>query len=109
MPRWGAGAARPAALARRAARLATIEAARRRLEARAKADAEAERQRTGATRRGKAPKPVDDTPDDKAPTHLTAPELPIMRTNNTGWEYGGNAPARVEAAPQMILACDVTG
>ena len=56
----------PAELARRADRLATIEAARRRLEARAKAEAdaerqrraeaEAERQRTGQKRRGKAPK-----------------------------------------------------
>jgi transposase len=55
----------PAELARREARLAPIEAAMRRLEARVKADAkaerqrraeaEAERQRTGAKRRGKAP------------------------------------------------------
>ena len=42
------GAARPAELARRAARLATIEAAMQRLEARAKADAEAERQQRAA-------------------------------------------------------------
>ena len=56
----------PAELARREDRLATIEAAMRRLEARAKAQAEeerqqraaaeAERQRTGQKRRGKAPK-----------------------------------------------------
>lgn len=109
----------PAELARREARLATIEAAMRRLEARAKADAEAERQRradaeaerqrTGATRRGKAPKPVDETPDDKAQTNFTEPELQIMRTNNKGWEYCGNAQASVDAAPQSIVACDVTG
>src|SRR5262250_1295669 len=109
----------PAELARREARLATIEAAMRRLEARAKADAEAERQRradaeaerqrTGATRRGKAPKPVDETPDDKAQTNFTDPELQIMRTNNKGWEYCGNAQASVDAAHQIIVACDVTG
>src|SRR5215475_9455988 len=109
----------PAALARREARLATIEAAMQRLEARAKADAAAERQRradaaaerqrTGATRRGKAPKPVDATPDDKAQTNFTDPELQIMRTNNKGWEYCGNAQASVDAAHQIILACDVTG
>jgi transposase len=109
----------PAELARREARLATIEEAMRRLEARAKADAEAERQRradaeaerqrTGATRRGKAPKPVDETPDDKAQTNFTDPELQIMRTNNKGWEYCGNAQASVDAAHQIILACDVTG
>lgn len=108
----------PAELARREARLATIEAAMRRLEARAKADAETERQRradaeaerqcTGATRRGKAPKPVDETPDDKAQTNFTDPELQSMRTNNKGWEYGGNAQASVDAAHQIILACDVT-
>ena len=108
----------PAELARREARLATIEAAMRRLEARAKADAEAERQRradaeaerqrTGATRRGKAPQPVDETPDDKAQTNFTDPELQIMRTNNKGWEYCGNAQASVDAAYQIIVACDVT-
>ena len=53
----------PAELARREDRLATIEAAMQRLEARAKA--EAERQRTGKKRRGKTPKPVDETPADK--------------------------------------------
>jgi transposase len=108
----------PTELARREDRLATIEAAMRRLEARAKADAEAERQRraaaeaerqhTGTKRRGKAPKPVEDTPDDKAQTNFTDPELQIMRTNNKGWEYCGNAQVSVDAAHQIILACDVT-
>src|SRR2546422_868053 len=108
----------PAELARRANRLATIEAAMRRLEARAKADAaaerqrraraEAERQHTGTPRRGKAPTPVDETPDDKAQTNFTDPELHIMRTNNKGWESCGNAQASVDAAHQIIVACDVT-
>jgi transposase len=108
----------PAELARREARLATIEAAMQRLEARAKAEADAERQRcaeaeaerrrTGTPRRGKAPKPVDETPADKAQTNFTDPELHIMQTNNKGWEYCGNAQASVDAAYQIILACDVT-
>jgi transposase len=108
----------PAELARREDRLATIEAAMRRLEARAKADAEAERQRRaeveaerqrlGIPRRGKAPQPVDEAPDDKAQTNFTDPELHIMRTNNKGWEYCGNAQASVDAAHQIIVACDVT-
>ena len=108
----------PAELARREDRLARIEAAMRRLEAQAKAeadaerkrraDAEAERQRTGKTRRGKAPQPVEDTPDDKAQSNFTDPELHIMRTNNKGWEYCGNAQASVDGACQSILACDVT-
>ncbi len=108
----------PAELARREDRLARIETAMRRLEAQAKAEAEAERQhraavdaerqRTGKTRRGKAPQPVEETPDDKAQSHFTDPELPIMRTNNQGWEYGGNAPASVDGACQILVACDVT-
>ncbi|MGH8060343.1 MAG: transposase, partial [Candidatus Entotheonellia bacterium] len=108
----------PAELARREDRLATIEAAVQRLEARAKADAEAERQRRaeaeaerrrqGTKRRGKAPKPVDETPADNAQTNFTDPELRIMQTNNKGWEYCGNAQVSVDAASQMILACDVT-
>jgi transposase len=108
----------PAELARREDRLARIEAAMRRLEAQAKAeaeaerqrraDAEAERQRTGKKRRGKAPKPVEDSPDDKAQSNFTDPELHIMRTNNKGWDYCGNAQASVDGACQIILACDVT-
>ena len=108
----------PAELARREARLATIEAAMQRLEARAKADAEAERQqraaaeaerqRKGTKRRGKAPTPVQETPDDKAQSNFTDPELQIMRTNNKGWDYCGNAQVSVDAAYQIIVACDVT-
>jgi transposase len=117
---WGSrrGDDLPAELARREARLAMIEAAMRRLEARAKAAAEAERQRRaaaeaerqhlGTQRRGKAPTPVEDIPDDKAQTNFTDPELQIMRTNNKGWEYCGNAQASVDAAHQIIVACDVT-
>jgi hypothetical protein len=51
---------------------------------------------------------VDETPDDKAQTNFTDPELQIMRTNNKGWEYCGNAQASVDAAYQIIVACDVT-
>lgn len=112
------GDALPAELARREERLARIEAAMRRLEAQAQAEAQAERQRradadaerarTGQTRRGKAPQPVVETPDDKAQSNFTDPELHIMRTTNKGWEYCGNAPVSVDAAYQIILACDVT-
>src|SRR6266699_1300602 len=112
------GDALPAELARREERVARIEAAMRRLEAQAKAEAdaerqrrtaaEAERQRTGTTRRDPAPKPVEETPDDKAQSNFTDPELHIMRTNNKGWEYCGNAQASVDGACQIILACDVT-
>jgi transposase len=108
----------PAELARREERLARIEAAMRRLEAQAKAEAEAERQhraeaeaerhRTGKKRRGKAPTPVEESPDDKAQSNFTDAELHIMRTNNKGWEYCGNAQVSVDAACQIIVACDVS-
>src|SRR5262244_2592680 len=106
----------PAELARREQRLATIAAAMRRLEAQAQAEAEAERQRRaeaerqrqGETRRGREPKPVDETPSDKAQMSFTDAELHIMRTNNKGWDYCGNAQASVDEAYQIILACDVT-
>ena len=111
------GAELPAELARRESRLAKIEAAMQRWEAQAKAAAQAERQgraaaaaarrRTGQKRRGKVPQPVGDTPDDKAQRNFTAPERPIMRTNNKGWEDCGNAQARVDGACQSIFACDV--
>src|SRR5882672_5602399 len=86
----------PAELARREDRLARIEDAMRRLEVQAKAEAEAERQRragaeaerirTGKPRRGKEPKPVDESPAEKAQSNFTDPELHIMRTHNQGWE-----------------------
>ncbi len=112
------GDALPAELARREDRLATIEAAMQRLEARAKAEAEAERQRradveaerhrTGTKRRGRAPKEVDETPEDKAQMSFTDPELQIMQSNNKGWDYCGNAQVSVDEAYQIIVACDVT-
>jgi transposase len=107
----------PAELARREQRLAAIQAARQRLETQAKADADAERQRradaeaerarTGQKRRGREPGPIDDTPDPKAQTNFTDPELKIMKTNNKGWDYCGNAQAAVDGKCQIILACDV--
>src|SRR5882762_6620204 len=108
----------PAELARREDRLARIETAMRRLEAQAKAEAEAERQhraavdaarqRTGKPRRGKEPKPVEESPADKAQSNFTDPELRIMPTPNKGWEYCGNAQASVDETCQIIVACDVT-
>ena len=112
------GDARPAELACREARVVQSEAARRRWEAQAKADAHAERQRraaadaarqrTGTKRRGKAPPPVADTPDDQAPSILTAPARQSRRTPNQGWDDCGKAPASVDGACQIMLACAVT-
>jgi len=90
----------------------------RRLEAEAKAEADAERQRrceadaerqrNGKQRRGKAPKEVEETPADKAQMSFTDPALHIMQTPNKGWDYCGNAQASVDGAYQIIVACDMT-
>ncbi len=107
----------PDELARREQRLAAIEAAKKRLEAAAQVEAEAERQRraeaederqrTGRKRRGRAPGPIDATPDPKAQTNFTDPDLKVMKTSNKGWDYCGNAQAVVDGKCQIILACDV--
>jgi hypothetical protein len=39
---------------------------------------------------------------------FTDAEWHIMRMNNKGWEYCGNAQASVDGAHQIILACEVT-
>ena len=108
----------PVELERRETRLAAIEAAMQRLEEQAKADADAERQRRadadaererqGQNRRGRPPKPVEETPPDNAQMSFTDAELHIMQTNNKGWDYCGNAQASVDDGYQIILAGDVT-
>jgi transposase len=108
----------PAELQRREERLATIGAAMQRLEEQARAAAEAERQRRAEAeaerqsrnqkRRGKEPKPVRETPDDKAQISFTDPELKIMPQSNKGWDYSGNAQASVDGTCQVIVACFVT-
>src|SRR6266851_3052801 len=112
------GDALPAELTRREDRLARIESAMRRLEAQARAEADAERKRraeaeverrrAGKPRRGKEPKPVDESPAEKAQSNFTDPELHIMPTNNKGWDDCGNAQARVDETCQIIVSCDVT-
>jgi transposase len=108
----------PEELRRRQDRLATIEAAMKRLEAEAQAaadaekqrreEAEAQRQRTGTKRRGRPPGPIVETPAEKAQINFTEPELSIMKTANKGWDCCGNAQASVDDGCQIILACDVT-
>jgi transposase len=107
----------PDELQRREQRLATILAAKQRLEEQARAEAEAERQRRqaaeaerqrrGQKRRGREPGPINEAPDPKAQTNFTDPELKIMKTNNKGWDYCGNAQAVVDGACQIIVACEV--
>jgi hypothetical protein len=105
------GEAWPTALARRDDRLAPSEAARPRLEGRAKAAAAAAatRPRPGPKRRGQAPQEVDETPADQAPRRCPAPAWPRRQRNHKGWDDGGPAHARVEEAYQRLVACTVPG
>ena len=107
----------PAELHFREQRLAKIQEAKQRLEAQAKAAAEAARQRRAESEEqvrqgekhagGRPPAPIREEPDDKAQTNFTDPELKIMQQNHKGWDYGGNAQAVVDDACQIIMACDV--
>ena len=108
----------PDELKRRRDRLAVIEEAMKRLEAQAQQKAEAEQRRRdeaeakreaeGKKRRGRAAKPVDPTPEDKAQTNFTDPESKIMKTSNKGFDYCINGQAVVDEAHQIIVGADVT-
>jgi transposase len=108
----------PRELRFREQRLAKIQQAKARLEEQAQAAAAAERQRRAAAEAqrlhegrpapgGRPPKPIDETPDAKAQTNFTDPELKVMPQPNKGWEYSGNAQVVVDDACQIILACEV--
>jgi transposase len=107
----------PEELRFREQRLAKIQQAKQRLEEQAKAEAEAFRQRRAeaeeAVRQGhkhaggRPPKPIAETPSDKAQTSFTDPEMKIMPQSNKGWDYGGNAQVVVDDVCQIIVACDV--
>jgi transposase len=100
----------PMELRRREQRLAKIEAAKARLEAR-QADADRERgrhpddqQRGGAGRPFKHPFGV---PDDKAQDNFTDPQSRIMKMGGS-FEQCYNAQAAVDGHSQLILACGLT-
>lgn len=99
-------------------RMATILAAKARLEAEARVKAEVEQKRRdeeqaqreaeGRTRHGKEPKPVDPTPEDKAQTNFTYLKAKIMKQSNKGFDYSYNAQAAVDAEEQIIVTADLT-
>lgn len=108
----------PDELKRRQARLQAIEEAMRRLQQEAKQQAEgkrrqreqaqAERDAKGQKRRGREPKPISETPQDKAQTNFTDPEAKVMKTGNKGFDYCFNAQAVVDEEHQIIVGADVT-
>jgi transposase len=107
----------PEELQFREQRLAKITQAKARLEEQAKAAAEAQRQRRaqaeaqrqeqGRHTGGRPAQPIEETPDAKAQTNFTDPELKIMPQANKGWEYSGNAQVVVDDVCQIIVACAV--
>jgi transposase len=100
----------PAELQRRETRLATIQAAKARLEAR---QAEADRQ-NGRTpddgRKGRGTKPFArdfGVPPDEAQDNFTDPESRIMKTS-AGYDQCYNGQIAVDEASQMIVATGLT-
>jgi transposase len=98
----------PDELARRQSRLARIQAAKKLLEERARAEAAEEAALRCAE--GKSPPttpPAEAVPDPKDQINFTDPESRIMKASNKGWDQCGNAQA-VTNEHQIILAADVT-
>ena len=106
----------PEALARRETRLQRIREAKKALEAKAQAAAQAvQKQRDqedskcdDKPQRGRNHKASSEVPADKKQYNFTDPESSIMKANNKGWDQCGNAQAVVDSAHQIIVACDVT-
>jgi transposase len=103
----------PEELARREDRLATIQAAKQRLEQRQKqADDEKGREPGGDDprdgKRGRPFKRSYGTPEDKAQENFTDPDSRIMKTSNEGFQQGYNAQAAVDAGAGIIIATAMT-
>jgi len=108
----------PGELKRRQDRLQAIEQAMQRLEQeakeraeakrRAREQAQAEREARGQKPRGPKPKPISDTPEDKAQTNFTDPDAKVMKTSNKGFDYCFNAQVVVDGGFQIIVGADVT-
>jgi transposase len=100
----------PAELQRRETRLATIAAAKARLEAR-QAEADRQKGRTpGDGRKGRGTKPFArdfGVPPDKAQDNFTDPESRIMKTS-AGYDQCYNGQIAVDEASQMIVATGLT-
>jgi len=117
---WGSrrGDELPEELQRREQRLQNIAAAMKRLEEEARqraeverqerAQAEAEREAQNKKRRGREPKPITDTPKDRAQSNFTDAESKLMKTNNKGFDYCYNAQAAVDGEHQIIVAAETT-
>ena len=102
----------PEELAHRESRLVTIQAARRRLEARQReSDLEAGREPGDQDRTGKRGRPFKrafGVPEDKAQENFTDPDSRIMKHGSSGFEQSYNPQIAVDEAEQIIVATTVT-
>jgi len=103
----------PAELARRETRLATIQAAKQRLEQRQR-EADDKKGRTpdddtppDGEKPGKSKRPYG-VPKDKAQDNFTDPESRIMKTSNDGFQQCYNPQTAVDAAEGIIIATTMT-
>ena len=101
----------PAELHRREARLAAIQAAKARLEAKQRAADDARGRQPGQDRNPKGGRPYKRAygePDEKAQSNFTDPESSIMKTSSEGFQQCYNAQAAVDAEHQLVVATDLT-
>lgn len=97
-----------------------LEAARKRIEARAKAKAESERadyerkvnerEERGGSAKGRHIKPPDETPGEEEQENLTDPDSRLMRkSKRSGYEQAYNAQAAVDAeGSQLVLSARIS-
>ena len=107
-----AGEDLPAEISRRRDRLATIQAAKARLEARQR-EADLKRGRHEDDDQqpkggGRPYKRAFGVPEEKAQDNFTDPESRIMKTSSKGYEQCYNAQIAVDDTAQVIVAADVT-
>ena len=95
----------PKELQRRKDRLATIRAAKKRLE-----EAQDEKdEQSGRGKKGRRVKREIGVPKDKAQSNFTDPESRVMKTATGGYEQCYNAQIAVDSGERIIVATDVTG
>ncbi len=108
----------PAEIARREQRLAAIEAAKARLQARQReadtargrydGDDRKPRHPDGTAKQGKSFKRDFGVPEDSDQTSFTDPDSRIMKQSNKGYDHSYNAQTAVDEAQQIIVAAELT-
>lgn len=116
---WPEGLSIPEELARREQRLAAIAEAKRKIEARVKAEAEAayaaklaareqRAKKSGKRPRGRPPTPPTGTPSDKDQVNFTDEDSRIMPVPGGGFEQAYNAQAAVDTESLLVVAPALT-